>query len=140
MISSCASSATNQIVVHFTGVVIRILPLQPVASTSKTVALATPLFLGDLLSLPEIETLRINESKADSVPHKKLKTGDVDKGHTAKIAEARLVIALCELRVHSVQAFLKDLEVWLSQMVWFIGEQIGVLEWLKGILDVMDEL
>ena len=92
------------------------------------------------MSLPEIETLRINESEANSVPHKKLKTGDVDKGHTAKIAEARLVIALCELRVHSVQAFLKDLEVWLSQMVWFIREQIGVLEWLKGILDVMDEL
>ena len=102
--------------------------------------LATPLFLGDLLSLPEIKTLRVDESEADSAPHKKLKTGDVDKGCTAKIAEARLMITLCELQVHSVQAFLKDLEVRLSQMAWFVGEQIGELEWLKGILDGMGEL
>ena len=100
----CASSAANQIVVHSTGVVIQIPPLQLVASTSKTMplvpdptVLATPLFLGDSSSLPEIETLQVDKSKADSVPHKKLKTGDVDKGHTAKIAEARLAIALCKL-------------------------------------------
>ena len=58
---------------------------------------ATPLFLGDSSSLPEIETLWVNESKANSTPCKKLKTGDVDKGRTANIAEARLAIALCEL-------------------------------------------
>ena len=102
--------------------------------------LATPLFLGDSLSLPEIKTLRVDESEADSAPHKKLKTGDMDKGHTTKIAEARLAITLCESQVHSTQAFLKDLEVWSLQMAWFIGEQIGELEWLKGILDGMDEL
>ena len=39
-----------------------------------------------------------------------------------------------------MQAFLKDLEVWSSQMAWFIGEQIRELEQLKGILDGMDEL
>ena len=101
---------------------------------------ATPLFLGDLLSLPEIETLWVDESEADSVPCKKLKTGDVDKGHTTKIPKARLVIALCESQVHSAQAFLKDLEVQSSQMAWFIREQIGELEWLKGILDEMDDV
>ena len=73
-------------------------------STLKTVPLApdptvpaTPLFLGNLSSLPEIETLQVDESEADSVPRKKLKTGNVDKGCTAKIAEARLAIILCEL-------------------------------------------
>ena len=103
MILSCALSAANQIVVHSTGAVIQILPLQLVASTSKTVplapdptALATPLFLGNLSSLPKIETLQVDESKADSAPCKKLKTGDVDKGRTTKITEARLAIALCE--------------------------------------------
>ena len=79
-------------------------------------------------------------TEADSVPCKKLKTGDVEKGCTTKIAKARLVIALCELQVHSMQAFLKDLEVQSSQMVQFIGEQIRELERLKGILDEMDEL
>ena len=147
MISSCASSAANRILVCSTGVVIRIPPPQLVASTSKTVppapdptVPATPLFLGDSLSLPEIETLRVDESEADSAPCKKLKTSNMDKGHTAKITEARLAIALCESRVHSMQAFLKDLEVWSSQMVRFIREQIGELEQLKGILDGMDEL
>ena len=82
---------------------IQILPLQLVASTLKTVLLVpdptvpvTPLFLGDSSSLPEIETLWVNESEADSAPCKKLKTGDVDKGCTTKIAEARLANALCE--------------------------------------------
>ena len=101
---------------------------------------ATPLFLGDSSSLPEIETLRVDESEADSAPRKKLKTGDMDKGRTAKITKARLAIALCESQVHSMQAFLKDLEVWSSQMARFVGEQIGELEQLKGILDRMDEL
>ena len=101
---------------------------------------ATPLFLGDLSSLPKIETLRVDESEADSVPCKKLKTGDVEKGRTTKITEARLMIALCELQVHSTQAFLKDLEVQSSQMVRFVGKQIRELEQLKGILDEMDEL
>ena len=147
MISLCASSAANQIVVCSTGTVIRIPPLQLVASTLKTVppvpdptAPATPLFLGDLSSLSKIETLWVDESEADSAPHKKLKTSDAEKGHTTKIAEARLVITLCELQVHSMQAILKDLEVQSSQMVWFVGEQIGELEQLKGILDEMDEL
>ena len=58
---------------------------------------ATPLFLGNSLSLPKIETLQVDESEVDSAPHKKLKIGDVDKGCTTKIAEARLMIALCEL-------------------------------------------
>ena len=144
---SCASSAANQIVVHSTGAVIQILPLQPVASTLKTMLLApdptapaTPLFLGDSLSLPEIETLQVDKSKADSAPHKRLKTNNVDKEHTAKIAEARLVIAMCKSQVHSTQAFLKDLKVRSSQMAQFIREQIGELEQLKGILDKMDEM
>ena len=102
--------------------------------------LATPLFLGNLSSLPEIETLQVNESKADSAPHKRLKSENVDKECTAKIAQARLTIAMCKSRVHSAQAFLKDLEVWLSQMVQFIGEQIRELEQLKEILDEMDEM
>ena len=102
--------------------------------------LATPLFLGDSSSLPEIETLWVNESESDSVPCKRLKTGNVDKGYTAKIAEARLVIAMCQSWVHSAQAFLKDLEVQLLQMAWFVREQIGELERLKGILDEMDEM
>ena len=38
-----------------------------------------------------------------------------------------------------MQAFLKDLEVQSSQIAQFIGEQIGELEWLKGILDEMDD-
>ena len=142
-----ASSAAIWIVVHSTGAVIQILPLQPVTLTSKTVLLApdptvpaTPLFLGDSSSLPEIKTLWVDESESDSVPCKRLKTGNMDKGRTAKIAEARLVITMCELWVHSTQAFLKDLEVQSSQMVWFIGEQIGELEQLKGILDEMDEM
>ena len=69
-----------------------------------------------------------------------MKTGNANKEHTAKIAEARLAIAMCESRVHSTQAFLKDLEVWLSQMAQFVGEQIRELERLKGILDRMDEM
>ena len=101
---------------------------------------ATPLFLGDLSSLPKIETLWVDESEADSAPHKRLKTNNVDKERTTKVTEARLVITMCELQVHSAQAFLQDLEVWSSQMVQFIGEQIGELEWLKGILDEMDEM
>ena len=101
---------------------------------------ATPLFLGNPSSLPEIKTLWVDESKADSALHKKLKTSNMDKGHTAKIAKARLVIALCESWVHSAQAFLKDLEVQLLQMAQFIREQIGELEQLKGILDEMDEM
>ena len=146
-LASCMLSAANWIVVHSTGVVIRILPLQLVASTSKIMppapdptALATPLFLGDLSSLPEIETLQVDESESDSAPHKRLKTGNANKEHTAKITEARLAITMCKSRVHSVQAFLKDLEVWLSQMAQFVGEQIGELEQLKGILDGMDEM
>ena len=39
-----------------------------------------------------------------------------------------------------MQAFLKDLEVQLSQMVWFIRKQIREQERLKGILDEMDEM
>ena len=101
---------------------------------------ATPLFLGNSSSLPKIETLQVDKSEADSVPRKKLKTGNVDKGRTTNITEARLAITLCESQVHSVQAFLKDLEVWLLQMVWFIREQIGELEWLGGILEEMDEM
>ena len=146
-LASCASAAANQIVGRSTGAVIRIPPLQPLASTSKTVppapdptAPATPLFLGDSSSLPEIETLRVDESESDSAPRKSLKTGNADKERTAKIAEARLAIAMCESRVHSAQAFLKDLEVRSSQMARFVGEQIGELERLKGILDGMDEM
>ena len=126
---------------------IRILPLQPVVSTSKTVlpapdptVPATPLFLGNSSSLPEIKTLQVDESKANSVPRKRLKTNNADKECSAKITKARLTISMCELQVHSMQAFLKDLEVWLSQMVRFIGEQIRELEQLKGILDEMDEM
>ena len=92
------------------------------------------------MSLPEIETLRVDESESDSAPRKRLKTGNADKECTAKIAEARLAIAMCKSRVHSAQAFLKDLEVRLSQMARFVGEQIGELERLKGILDGMDEM
>ena len=124
---------------------IQILPLQPVASTSKTMLLApdptmlaTPLFLGDSLSLPKIETLWVDESKSNSALHKRLKTDHTDKEYTTKIAEARLMITMCKSRVHSMQAFLKDLEVRSSQMAQFIGEQIGELEQLKGILDKMD--
>ena len=102
-LASCTLSTANRIIVRSTGAVIQIPPLQLVVSTSKTMlsapdltAPATPLFLGDLLSLPEIETLQVNESKSDSAPCKRLKTGNVDKEHTAKIAEARLVIAMCE--------------------------------------------
>ena len=142
---SCASSVANRNVVRSTGVVIRILPLQPVASMLKTMppvpdptAPATPLFLGDSLSLPEIKTLQVNESESDSMPHKRLKTDNTGKDCTTKITNARLAIAMCESRVHSAQAFLKDLEVWSSQMAQFIGEQIRELEWLKGILDEMD--
>ena len=127
--------------------VIQILPLQLVVLTSKTMlpvpdltVLATPLFLGDLLSLPEIKTLWVDKSEADSAPHKRLKTDNTDKEHTTKIAEARLTIAMCKSQVHSMQAFLKDLEVQSSQMVQFIGEQIRELEQLKGILDEMDEM
>ena len=127
--------------------VIRIPPLQPVVLTSKTVllapdltVLATPLFLGDSSFLPEIETLQVDESETNSAPCKRLKTGNVNKEHTTKITEARLVITMCESRVHSAQAFLKDLEVWSSQMAWFVREQIGELERLKGILDGMDEM
>ena len=101
---------------------------------------ATPLFLGNSLSLPEIETLQVDESKSNSTPRKRLKTSNANKEHPAKIAEARLAIAMCKSQVHSMQAFLKDLEVWSSQMAQFIGEQIGELEWLKGILDGMDEM
>ena len=143
----CALSAANWIVVHFTGAVIWIPPFQLVALMLKTMLLApdltapaTPLFLGDLLSLPKIETLWVDESEADSVSRKRLKTNNVDKECTTKITEARLVITMCELQVHSAQAFLQDLEVRSSQMVQFIGEQIGELEWLKGILDEMDEM
>ena len=71
---------------------------------------------------------------------KRLKTGNADKECTAKIAKARLVIAMCESQVHSTQAFLKDLEVWLSQMAWFVREQIRELEQLKGILDEIAEM
>ena len=102
--------------------------------------LATPLFLEDSSSLPEIETLQVDKSKADSALCKRLKTGNANKERTAKITKARLAITMCELRVHSTQAFLKDLEVWLLQMVWFVREQIGELERLKGILDGMDEM
>ena len=146
-LASCTLSAANRIIVHSTGAVIRILPLQPVASMSKIVppapdptAPATPLFLGNSSSLPEIETLRVDESKSDSAPHKRLKTGNANKEHTTKIAEARLAIAMCESQVHSVQAFLKDLEVQSSQMARFVGEQIRELEQLKGILDGMDKM
>ena len=99
----CASSAANQIVVRSTGAVIQIPPLQPVTSTLKAVppapdptAPATPLFLGNSSSLPEIETLRVDESESNSAPRKRLKTSNMNKEHTAKIAEARLAIAMCE--------------------------------------------
>ena len=128
-LASCASSAANWIVVHSTGAVIQIPPLQPVVSTLKTVppapdltVPATPLFLGNLSSLPEIKTLQVDESESDSAPCKRLKTNHVDKERTTKIAEARLAIAMCELQVHSAQAFLKDLEVRSSQMAWFVRE------------------
>ena len=101
---SCASSVANRNVVCSTGVVIQILPLQPVASMLKTVlpapdltAPATPLFLGDSSSLPEIKTLWVDESEANSPLCKRLKTDNVDKECTAKIAKARLTIAMCEL-------------------------------------------
>ena len=143
----CVSSVANWIVVRSTGAVIQILPLQLVVSMSKTMlpapnptALATPLFLGDLTSLPEIETLWVDESKSNSAPHKRLKTNNASKERTAKITNARLMITMCKSQVHSAQAFLKDLKVWSSQMVQFIREQIGELEWLKGILDEMDEM
>ena len=126
---------------------IQILPFQLVASTLKTVlpapdltAPATPLFLGDSSSLPKIKTLQVNKSKANSALRKRLKTNNTDMEHTVKIAEHRLTITMCELQVHSAQAFLQDLEVRSSQMVQFIGEQIGELEWLKGILDGMDRM
>ena len=101
---------------------------------------ATPLFLGDSSSLPEIETLQVDKSKANSEPCKRLKTDNMDKECTTKIAKARLTITMCQLQVHSMQAFLKDLEVWLSQMAQLIREQIRELEQLKGILDEMDEM
>ena len=74
------------------------------------------------------------------MPHKRLKTDNADKECTTKITKARLVITMYELRVHSVQVFLKDLKVWSLQMVQFIREQIRELERLKGILDEMDEM
>ena len=136
----CVPSAANWIVVRSTGAVIWILPLQPVVSTSTIVLPATPLFLEDSSSLPKIETLQVDESKADSALCKRLKTGNANKERTTKIAKARLTIAMCESQVHSAQAFLKDLEVQSSQIARFIGEQIGELERLKGILDGMDEM
>ena len=114
--------------------------LKTVLLVPDPTAPATPLFLGDLLCLPKIKTLWVDKSKADSVPHKRLKTNNTDKECIAKIAEARLVITMCELQVHSTQALLKDLEVWSLQKVWFIREQIRELEQLKGILDEMDEM
>ena len=100
---SCALSAAKQIVVHPTGVVVQILPLQLVVLTSKTMLPAPEptvpamlLFLGDLSSLPKIETLWVDKSEADSVPHKRLKTDSADKEHAAKIAEARLAITMWE--------------------------------------------
>ena len=114
--------------------------LKTMPPVPEPTAPATPLFLGDSLSLPEIETLWVDESKVKSAPHKRLKTDNVDKEHTAKITKARLTITMCESQVLSVQAFLKDFKVQLSQMVWFVGEQIKELELLKRILDEMDEM
>ena len=92
------------IVVHSTGAVIQIPPLQLVVSMLKTVPLApeltvpaTPLFLGDSSSLPEIKTLWVDKSEAESAPHKRLKTDNTDKERTTKITEARLMITMCEL-------------------------------------------
>ena len=138
------SSIAKQIVVCSTGVVIQILPLQLVVLTLKTVLPvpeptmpATPLFLGDSLSLPEIETLWVNKSETNSKPHKRMKTNNTDQGNTDKITEGKLMIALCELRVLSMQAFLKDLKVHSSQMAWFIEEQLGELKWLKRVFNEM---
>ena len=140
----CASSTSNWIVVCLTGVVIWIPPLQPVASSSKTVLpLPEPtipamlLFLGDSLSLPEIKTLLVNESKTESVPHKKVKTEAMDKGCTDKITDAKNMIILCKSCVLAVQLFCKELEACTSQMMQFIREQLGELEWVKRVLDKM---
>ena len=94
-------------------------------------------FLGNLLSLPEIETLWVDKNETDTTTHKRLKTDNMDQGCANKITEGKLVIALCESRVLSVQAFLKDLKVHSSQMAWFIGEQLGELEQLKRVFDKM---
>ena len=86
------------------------------AASTRTDCASHALFLGNLTSLPKIKTHQVDESEADSAPCKRLKTNNVDKECTTKIAKARLAIAMCKLRVLSAQAFLKDLEVWLSQM------------------------
>ena len=95
LLVSCALSTAKWIVVWSTGAVIQIQPLQLVASTLKTMppvpeltVPATLLFLGDSLSLPKIETLQVDESKADSAPPKRLKTDNMNKEQAAKIAEA----------------------------------------------------
>ena len=64
---------------------------------------ATPLFLGDSLSLPEIETLWVNKSETNSMLCKKMKTNNADQGHTNKITKGKLTIALCESWVLSMQ-------------------------------------
>ena len=117
-------------------------PRQPVASSSKTVppppeptAPTTPLFLGDSSPLPEIETLRVDESETDSAPRKKAKIEAADKGRAAKSTDAKHAIALCESRVLAVQSFCKDLEARTSQMMRFVGEQLGQLERVKRALD-----
>lgn len=86
----------NWIVVHLTGPTIRIQLLQPVTSLSKTVlplpeptVPATLLFLGNSSSLPEIETLWVNESETDSVPCERMKTNLAD-------VDAKLANMLCK--------------------------------------------
>ena len=70
--------------------------LKTVLLAPDPTAPATPLFLGDSLSLPKIKTLQVNESKANSALRKRLKTDNTDKERTTKITEARLAIAMCE--------------------------------------------
>ena len=53
--------------------------LKTVLPAPDPTVLATPLFLGDLLSLPEIETLWVNESESNSTPCKRLKTDNAGK-------------------------------------------------------------
>lgn len=62
---------TNWIEVCSTGAVICIPPLQPIMSSLKT--MLPPLFLGDSLSLPEIEVLQVNKSETNSMPCKRVR-------------------------------------------------------------------
>lgn len=97
---------------------------------------ATPLFFR---GSPNIAGLSLLQSLNNETPAKKAKVLAASGLAPGMITNAHCAILSLESKLHTSQAFLKELKAHVSAMETFIASQQGGLDWIKELLALLEE-